>query len=58
MPRTPKADRDLLREIYIFVAMKHRATDPWRKALNRWRAKVEQRHGWKPFEQIEKSRKR
>jgi hypothetical protein len=47
-------DRDmLLNEIYVFVAMKHRACDPWREALNSWQDRVESLTGWDAYEEIE-----
>ena len=46
----------LLNEAYIFIAMKHRACDPWRNALDEWQERVEKQTGWSAFDQIEKSR--
>ena len=46
----------LLNEAYIFIAMKHRACDPWRNALDNWQERVEKQTGWSAFDQIEKSR--
>lgn len=52
------ADRDellnLLSEIYVFAAMKHKACDPWRKALDKWVDRVEALTGWDTFEEIKK----
>jgi hypothetical protein len=51
-------DRDtLLNEMYVFVAMKHRACDPWRNALDEWQFKVEKLTGWNAYEEIENHRK-
>lgn len=51
-------DRDmLLNEIYVFVAMKHRACDPWREALDEWQSKVESLTGWNAYNEIENHRK-
>lgn len=49
--------KDLLNEIYFFVAMKHRACDPWREALDSWQERVENVTKWKAFNQIEKFNK-
>lgn len=49
---------ELLREIYIFIAMKHRACNPWRIALDEWQEKVEKECGFNAFEEIEKDRKK
>lgn len=46
----------LLNEAYVFIAMRHRACDPWRKALDDWQARVEEHTGWSAFDQIKKSR--
>jgi len=46
----------LLNEAYVFIAMKHRACDPWRKALDDWQDRVEKQTGWRAFDQIENSR--
>jgi hypothetical protein len=51
-------DRDmLLNEMYVFVAMKHRACDPWRETLNEWQAKVESLTGWDAYTEIENHKK-
>ena len=51
-------DRDmLLNEMYVFVAMKHRACDPWRETLDKWQEKVETLTGWNAFGEIENHRK-
>jgi len=51
-------DRDiLLNEIYVFVAMKHRACDPWREALDEWQSKVERLTGWDTYTEIENHKK-
>jgi hypothetical protein len=44
----------LLNEIYVFIAMKHRACDPWRVALDEWQSKVESLTGWNAYDEIEK----
>ena len=43
---------DLLKEAYVFIAMKHRACDPWRNALDDWQSRVEVFTDWKAFEEI------
>lgn len=47
----------LLEEIYVFIAMKHKACDPWRIALDEWQSKVEDLTGWDAYQTIEKFRK-
>jgi len=48
---------ELIREMYVFVAMQHRATSPWRKSLSEWQKKVEKKMGWNAHEEISKFRK-
>ena len=44
----------LLNEAYVFIAMKHRACDPWRESLDAWQGKVESITNWNAYEEIEK----
>ena len=50
----PAALLDLLNEAYVFIAMRHKACNPWRVALDDWQARVEKQTGWSSFDQIEK----
>lgn len=43
---------ELLKEMYVFVAMRHKATQPWRNALDEWQKKVEALTGWSDYETI------
>jgi hypothetical protein len=44
----------LLKEAYVFIAMKHKAFDPWRVSLDTWQEKVESITNWNAYEEIEK----
>jgi len=48
----------LLEDAYVFFAMKHKACRPWGEAHDQWLDKVEAITKWKPFDQIEKHRKK
>jgi hypothetical protein len=48
---------ELLREMYVWISIKHRAGNPWRNAFDVWQKKVEQLTGWDSFSEIEKWRK-
>ena len=52
LEREMAEELELLKEMYIFVAMRHKATDPWRNALDEWQKKVESLTGWNDYETI------
>lgn len=50
----PTDPLELLREIYLFIGVKHKNLSPWRNGLDDWQKRVESATNWNHYEEVKK----
>jgi hypothetical protein len=54
----PLDSLELLREIYVFIGMKHKNLRPWGNALDHWQKQVETLTDWNHYREVKNWEKR